>query len=186
MKSIMILMDEHQLILRALRASQLMTRRYVEEYRVNASDVKDFVTFVEQYADTFHHKKEEEVLFRWMQDRGFPIHGGPIEVMLYEHDIGRSHIASLKKMLEEGLHVEKKDIVALASLLGDFSAHLGQHIFKEDNILYPMAQQLAEEKSDADLLSAYAKKISDAESFVTQQKFSDLVGNLEKKYAKNS
>ncbi|MGD0266766.1 MAG: hemerythrin domain-containing protein, partial [Candidatus Methylomirabilota bacterium] len=37
-----------------------------------------------------HHGKEENLLFKTMVDRGFPRQGGPIAVMLHEHETGRS------------------------------------------------------------------------------------------------
>jgi hypothetical protein len=53
------------------------------------------VEFLRGFADKYHHGKEEELLFKRMADREFPLQGGPIAVMLNEHDMGRAFIKGI-------------------------------------------------------------------------------------------
>lgn len=55
--------------------------------------------FIRNFADRCHRAKEEDQLFVRMQDRGSPFEGGPIAVMLMEHEEGRRHIGAVAKAI---------------------------------------------------------------------------------------
>jgi hemerythrin-like domain-containing protein len=42
------------------------------------------------YADRQHHVKEEDLLFLELEKKGMPRDGGPVGVMLMEHQFGTS------------------------------------------------------------------------------------------------
>lgn len=96
---------------------------------------KEFLEFTENFAEP-HHQKEEQVLYPAMEKKGIPREGGPIGVMLMEHEIKRGHVKDLRNAVEnnksEGI---KEPALAIISLLRD-------HISKENDILYPMAEQV--------------------------------------------
>lgn len=59
------------------------------------------IDFVRNYADKYHHKKEENHLFNVMSDElGSDVRNGPVMGMLVEHDFGRAHIYDMEKALE--------------------------------------------------------------------------------------
>ena len=55
-------------------------------------ELSRFVRFIREFADARHHGKEEDILFRAMVAAGFPADGGPIAVMLMDHEAGREHV----------------------------------------------------------------------------------------------
>ncbi len=187
MKSITILMNEHQLILRALTVARNMARHFTGSGEINMDDVKSWLDFVVNYSDKFHHLKEENVLFKWMCEKGFPENGGPLGCMLSEHSAGRGLIDNLKETLLSPYQrdpVEK--INDVAQLLNQFAAHLEEHIAKEDNVLYPMARSLATEGDDEMLASRYQKASDGNESEKIDAKYTQMVAALEAKYVLNS
>lgn len=96
--------------------------------------------FFRNFADKCHHSKEEKLLFVKMVERGMSEEVGPIAVMLREHEEGRAHVRSIAE-----LSAGKTDEKAKPELISHVRAYadlLGQHIQKEDNILYPMADQI--------------------------------------------
>ncbi|MBI2038641.1 MAG: hemerythrin domain-containing protein [Candidatus Nealsonbacteria bacterium] len=106
--------------------------------------VKEFLEFTENYAEPHHHK-EEKVLFPALEKKGIPNEGGPIGVMLAEHEIKRGLVKELRKAVKDVNEDKiKENALAIVSLLRD-------HIFKEDNILYPCAKDALSEKELADL-----------------------------------
>ena len=139
--AIMLLMNEHRVIDRVLDCLD----RYAAAIRagdsVERGDLAKFVRFVREFADTKHHSKEEKILFPALQENGFPRDSGPVAVMLYEHDVGRELVAQLHSaasaLSNEELWNNPAPIIQAASR---FTQLLRQHIQKEDNILYPMAQ----------------------------------------------
>ncbi|MCM2305178.1 MAG: hemerythrin domain-containing protein [Elusimicrobia bacterium] len=133
------LMDDHQIILRMLRALNGMCLRIGAGESVPAGDVAAALDFIKVFADYAHHGKEEDLLFPAMEAAGFPRGGGPIAVMLMEHEQGRAYVKSLAAALERVRAGEAAALKDLARSASGYSALLSAHIGKEDNILYPMA-----------------------------------------------
>jgi hemerythrin-like domain-containing protein len=141
MDAIEVLMTEHRLIERAIDALVA----FADEVRSGATDDRAelgrFVTFIREFADGCHHGKEEAVLFQAMIEAGFPRNGGPIAVMLMEHDHGRQQVAALGMLAGKEAPWSAADRQRLADAAHGYASLLRQHIHKEDAILYPLAEQ---------------------------------------------
>ncbi len=142
MNPIETLMNEHKVILSVCDASAREAERLASGGAVNAPKVESILDFIRSFADRFHHAKEEDLLFARMAGRGFPVEGGPIGMMLREHEIGRGHVAAIAGALPRAAAGDASARMAAAENLGGWAALLRQHIFKEDNILYPMAVRM--------------------------------------------
>jgi hemerythrin-like domain-containing protein len=70
-----------------------------------------------------------------------PKNGGPIAVMLHEHDHGRGLVGILKARAEQAGPWTDADRNEVADVARGYSAMLHAHIHKEDAVLYPMAEQ---------------------------------------------
>lgn len=129
-------MNEHQLILKYLD----LMEKYVEFSQAN--DDKDlllekaqgFISFIQKFTDTYHHAKEENVLFKYLQAPGILSHCNPLPVMRSEHEQVRMYALNMKDALENN------DLKALCDNAYAYSQTLRQHIFNENNVLYPMAE----------------------------------------------
>ena len=130
-----VLSDEHQNILKVIKA----VRKECQKIKAGGALDHEFFTqaidFIKNYADKFHHAKEEDILFKAMCQPDIAMHCNPIDQMLHEHDLGRGFI----KNAVEALETDDSDRV-VASIL-DYAYLLEDHIAKEDNILYPMAAE---------------------------------------------
>jgi hemerythrin-like domain-containing protein len=104
--------------------------------------VEKIIDFIKNFADKYHHLKEEDVLFMEMEKHGMSRNGGPLAVMLHEHDEGRNYI----QLAVEGIEQFKLgDVYAFEEIkenLLSYCTLLTQHIGKENNILYPMAERI--------------------------------------------
>ncbi len=102
------------------------------------------VDFIRNYADKFHHAKEEDILFKELDHPEVQMHCDPRGQMLHEHDMGRKFVKGMEEGAADG---DKSKAVENAR---GYAQLLQEHIHKEDNILYPMAEQaLGEERSRA-------------------------------------
>jgi hemerythrin-like domain-containing protein len=139
-----ILMQEHRLIEVVLSSLEEGAQRLGAGLSIDPQFFIDAAEFVSGYADSCHHGKEEDILFREMQQQ-MGIDGmGPVEMMLQEHDMGRRYTAGFRaaaKRLQDGDSDARQDIVDNALAFIDL---LREHILKEDEILYPMAEQFLE------------------------------------------
>jgi hemerythrin-like domain-containing protein len=142
MKSIDILVEEHKYIKIVLGEIRKQCITIVHGGKVDFQLFYNVIDFVRNFADKYHHKKEEDRLFNIMAEQlGLGVASGPIAGMLIEHDIGRAHIADLEKALkdcENGNMDAKVDIIANA--IG-YEQLLLKHIDKEDNAIYRHAEK---------------------------------------------
>lgn len=149
-----ILKDEHTLILQALDG---LERKLIALEAGAAPDRTYFekaVKFIRTFADDCHHGKEEDLLFKTMVDRGFPLQGGPIAVMLSEHETGRAYV---HQMAEAAAGIGQ-DPAAAGKIVRNGRAYiqlLRPHIDKENMILYPMADNMLSSEDQAYLGEAF-------------------------------
>lgn len=171
-----ILKEEHAHILKVIEALKRECHEIQEKKRLDRNFFQQAVDFVKNYADSFHHAKEEDILFVQMREHLDELHCNPVEQMLLEHKLGREYI----KKLVEGIKEEEKEKVA-RSCLG-YCELLCDHIFKEDNILYPMADDVFTEKERAYMLDKF-KKAEEGNNFfkANLKKYLDFANLAEKR-----
>jgi len=161
------LMHEHRLIERVSRALVA----FADGQRRNAGDdraeLKRFVTFIGRFSDGTHHRKEEDILFAEMVEGGFSRDGGPVAVMLREHDEVRSYGAVLVDLAGRERPWSAADRDRLAQAASAYVELLLEHIQKEDGILYPVADAHLPAESKARVDSRCAR--FDAESSAETQ-----------------
>ena len=155
------MVDEHKLIKKVIdvlekAAAKLENNGNIEpEFFDNAAD------FIRNFADKFHHAKEEDILFKEMIKKGMPERDSPIEVMLIEHDQGRDFV---KGMIEanERFRKNRDDRKAIYDIIKNAKGYielLREHIEKEDEILYPLAERMFAKKEK----DRIKKEFNDAE-----------------------
>lgn len=112
--------------------------------------LEQLIDFFTTFVDRCHHSKEEELLFPALEAVGVSREGGPIGVMLKEHQQGRDHVAKMKADLvryRDGDRTAAGDLVHHARA---YIALLNRHIDKENNVLFVLADKhLSEDKQMA-------------------------------------
>ena len=141
MTAIEILVKEHDSILQMIEITQTILNKN-DETKVNLQHVEEIIDFVQNFADKYHHLKEEDVLFMELEKHGMPREGGPVGVMLLEHDEGRNYIKLASKAVAEYKQGNSAALTEIESNLLNFCTLLTNHIAKENNILYPMAERM--------------------------------------------
>jgi hemerythrin-like domain-containing protein len=143
MKATQVLSDEHQVILRVIAALETNTKKLEGGQTIRPEFFLEASAFIKGFADGCHHMKEEGVLFKAMVASGMPQDSGPIAVMLAEHEQGRVFNRQMKagaERLQYGDDPQARRAV-IQNALG-YCQLLSQHIQKEDNILFPMADRV--------------------------------------------
>ncbi|HET6417895.1 MAG TPA: hemerythrin domain-containing protein [Polyangiales bacterium] len=150
------LMQEHRVIEKALDAMEGWSAKLGRATEPDEkAELARFVAFIQGFADAYHHGKEEDILFVLMGQHGFPRHVGPIAVMLQEHDLGRSLVGVLGGLAKQSAPWSKEDRATIAQTVQEFSALLRQHIRKEDQVLYPMADARLPEPIKAEMFRRF-------------------------------
>ena len=97
------------------------------------------------------------MLFATMARNGMPTDDGPIGVMLFEHDRARELTAGLGKAAERWAGGDRDVADTLADYARAYGELLTQHIYKEDNILFPMAAQAILPQEQDELLHEFGR-----------------------------
>ena len=180
MKSIDILVGEHKNIKLVLREIRRQCISIVRGGDVEFQAFYNIIDFVRNYADKYHHKKEEDRLFNVMAEQlGFGAESGPIAGMLLEHDIGRAHIMDLEKALKEcekGSTDAKVDIIA--SAIG-YEKMLSKHIEKEDNAIYKHAERRLSKETLEKLDMEFEAVEEDSQNTAIRNKYIEFAKSLE-------
>jgi len=141
-KAIEVLMNEHRLIEQVLGSLEAFASEVEGGLAAERPVIADYGAFFREFADAGHHGKEEDVLFRRMNERGFPRETGPVAVMLHEHEVGRGHVSALRQVGDGTGPLSAAETLLVLENAGAFIPLLRAHILKEDRILYPMAVRL--------------------------------------------
>ena len=140
------LMEDHQVFLRTVRSF----RGDLENSRPGARggetlprQVAGFARFLLRDVDRIHGQQEERGLFPVL-GRHLPVGGGPITVMVGEHEMLRSLQRDLersgRKLEADSLADDARQTIEVTS--GAVEDLLAVHVLKEDSVLFPMAYQV--------------------------------------------
>ncbi|WP_026840565.1 hemerythrin domain-containing protein [Citrifermentans bremense] len=149
------LKDEHQLILRMLALLEQNAKRTEEGTFKNYQFYLDGVDFIRNYADRFHHAKEEDVLFEALVANGMPRANSPVAAMLMEHDLGRAFVKAMEEAATRALNGEAGQQEAIVANARGYLELLRDHIAKEDDILYPLAERVLPEEMRENIVAGY-------------------------------
>lgn len=150
-----VMVDEHQLILRMITLVEHNTALLAAGKFRNWQFYLDAVDFIRNYADRFHHAKEEDVLFAELVKNGMPEKQSPIEAMHMEHDQGRAHVRAMEEAAQKALDGETGQTTVIIEHATGYAALLRGHIDKENDILYPLAERILPETVRSGMRAAY-------------------------------
>jgi hemerythrin-like domain-containing protein len=147
---------EHDAILRLLDAADEAARRLDAGAPVEPKTLDGLLEVFRLFADRCHHGKEEDLLFPKLHEKGLPREMGPIGVMLGEHEQGR---ALIRQMAEAAARAQGRPQAGAewARAARGYTALLREHIFKENNILFVMAEQLLSPEEQRELAAAFER-----------------------------
>jgi hemerythrin-like domain-containing protein len=181
MQATEILIREHELILRGVAVLERMARRANSGQAVPPGDARAIIEFIRKFADGCHHAKEEGVLFPAMIAAGIPEQGGPVGVMLAEHDQGRAAVKEMDTAVA-AFGSAPSALEAFASAAFAYTTLLTNHIFKENNVLFRMADQVIPASQDAAMVAAYEEHEARVTAPGEHERFHAMIDALERGY----
>jgi hemerythrin-like domain-containing protein len=134
------LINEHGRILRGLE--YLSAARHALEKNLHPPKAffETAVHFFRQYADKFHHYKEEYLMFGFLARKK----AGAIDLEMgslrYQHELNRGCISKIEKSLKGYDMGNEIAVTTLLVSLASFISILRRHIFREDALFFPMAE----------------------------------------------
>lgn len=171
-----LLKEDHRVIEKMLGALEGAARGMASGGEVPTKLLEDALEFSQTFVDRCHHGKEEACLFPCLERRGIPNEGGPIGVMLREHQIGREMATNVRVAMRKD--TTKPEVRAeLARLCMNYVNHLRNHIFKEENILFNMGDGVMDPGDHKSSIECYERT---EEERVGESKHREMVSLAEK------
>lgn len=113
------------------------------------------IDFCRNFADKCHHLKEETILFPVLEARGIPREGGPIGMMLAEHEEGRGYVRAMAAALETAPVNPAEALALLQQKAIAYVRLLREHIMKEDEVLFGMADSILSDEEQKGLIREF-------------------------------
>ena len=180
MKATEILMSEHQVILRMIAALEKATDLLEAGQPVPPQLFIEASDFIKGFADGCHHKKEEGVLFKAMGENGMPSSGGPVAVMLAEHEAGRAFNRGMRAAAEKLAAGDPSAAQEVIRNARGYAALLTQHIAKENQVLFPMADKVIPVGKHAAVMEGFEHVEHEETGEGVHEKYLALVAQIEK------
>jgi len=173
------LVYEHELIERAMAVlkqnlDKLESKTYDPTQLIRALD------FLLEFGDKVHNKKEEDHLFPLMQERGIPVEGGPLGVMLAEHEAERQLLSRLMTEVPKLADFPPGEVERFKQEGLEYLRIRAEHIWKENDVLYNMGRQVLSADDGTALLDSFNAIDEAAYGKTAKENYLSMVVELEK------
>ena len=142
-----VLRDEHCVILDWIGRLEVAAARLEGGDTLPDERWTELIDWLRTFADDRHHAKEENLLFPAMIRAGIPARGGPVDVMLEDHEECRALMAAMAAGPPAGRAAAARRYVRL----------LREHIAKENEVLFPLAEAVLDADAQAALLHEFVQ-----------------------------
>lgn len=168
---------DHELIEKVIKAMESTIQLLNNGKQIPESILLPVIDFSKNFTDVCHHSKEENSLFPALEQAGMPRNMGPIAMMLMDHErsreIGKEMECSAKDYISSG------NSAKLISDMQQYVEHITEHLWKENNRLFMMAEarlQYVSKKVDKELNEIEELKLK--ETGKTREHYEQLAETL--------
>lgn len=141
------LYEEHNIIIDAINIAYDL-RKIIDNSDLYEEQANSLIMFFKEFADKYHHQKEETVLFPQMIKANELLESGVVQEMYENHEDFRKLINEIEKS------IKNKDFENAQEKLEQYIGALTDHIAVENEEVFEIAQTLFNEK---DLEKIYYK-----------------------------
>ncbi|HXG74619.1 MAG TPA: hemerythrin domain-containing protein [Candidatus Nitrosotenuis sp.] len=132
------LRKDHELIEKVVKSMEVTLQLLRQGKKIPESILMPVIDFSKNFTDVCHHGKEEGSLFPALEQSGMPRHMGPIAVMLMEHEMTRQIASRMEESAKK--YIDTGSTQELISDIQEYIEHISQHLWKENNRLFVMAE----------------------------------------------
>jgi len=144
----------------------------------DVNHLEQIVEIIRNFADGLHHAKEENLFFPLLSERGFSSTQGPVAVMLHEHVLGRNFVKGIAEHIPLFKSGDKAALNEIFRNMNGYAELLRNHISKENNILFRMADNALSESDNNNLLIKFAEAEKNHIQTADAKKYSEQIKEL--------
>ena len=146
---------EHEKIMILLDILQRICAELEAKRDINPLYLGQVIEFMKIFVDKFHHGKEEDLLFPAMRKAGGLRESGPIRELMIDHITGRSLARNMNLAAERYRKYDSGAPVRFVESAKSYISLLIEHIHKEDETYFPMAEKTLSEMQKKELLVSF-------------------------------
>lgn len=146
---------EHEKILILLRILERICARLEVRRNINPLYLGQMINFMKVFIDKFHHGKEEDLLFPAMQKAGVRREPCPIGELMIDHIKGRSLARRMNLAAERYGKYDRAAPAQFVESAKSYISLLSEHIRKEDEIYFPLAEKALSERQKKELWESF-------------------------------
>jgi len=173
------LIAEHEMIERGMAVLKNCLENISESVK-EPLQLRRAIDFLLEFGDNIHNTKEEKFLFPLMEQKGLPVEGGPIGVMLMEHEAERKLLHKMMAELPELAEASEAARQKFAAEGFEYLTIRAEHIWKENDILYPMGRKVFTDEDNTDLLAEFEKVNEQTYGASAKDLFAQMLLEVEK------
>ncbi|HEY5470183.1 MAG TPA: hemerythrin domain-containing protein [Bacteroidales bacterium] len=143
--------EDHIHVLKLTDVMRAVTR----SKKPDIEHIENIIDIIRNFADGLHHAKEENLFFPALENKGFSAKQGPVAVMLHEHIQGRNFVKGIVENLELYKNGDNAAITGIYHNMSGYADLLLNHITKENNVLFRMADNTLSHIEQKNLLSQF-------------------------------
>jgi hemerythrin-like domain-containing protein len=150
------LMIEHRLIERMLLATKDALAKIRLKHKADPVFLDIAIDFIRMYADRTHHGKEEDILFRQLENK--PLSDEDRRVMnelIEEHVFGRQTTKALDEANTRYRNGDESALADIADKLQTLIEFYPKHIEKEDKVFFPASRTYFTDAEDQAMLTEF-------------------------------
>jgi hemerythrin-like domain-containing protein len=158
MKPTEMLVEEHKVFTQALDSFRLARERMEQGVNPPAAFFEKAVDFARNFIDKYHHFKEEYLMFTLLAEKHQSELDGEIQALRQQHEHSREFVSEMANAL--GGYAKGKDaqITIMLENLASYTTLLRHHIYREDNVFYPMVERDLSQQELDDLAELFRKE----------------------------
>lgn len=173
---------EHKVIQKVVAVMAQLAAQLELRHTVAGDVLRDLLQFMRVFSEQCHHGKEESYFFPYLESKGVPSTGCPLAALKGEHAKARQLLDNLNSASAAYLADSEQGRLPLLDVLQSIVTLYPAHIWKEDYLLFPLADKILSEGDHGALLQQF-EKAEQALGNHAQERFEQLANNMSKRIA---
>jgi hemerythrin-like domain-containing protein len=176
MRAVEMLLEDHRDIERMLAVLAGAMTRLRNGESVDGQALKQIVEFLLEYADHYHHVREEQHIFPVLERYPLLTMAGRLDCMPGEHEIGRQVTTTLREATERYGSGDVSAASDFVDAAGKYLQLLAHHMGIEEGVLFELAEKVVSDEDDAAMaegLAAAARAYQESGELVRMRRMLD-------------
>lgn len=170
------LMDEHRLIEHMVHLIDEQVKVIEEKNEINLAVIDLITDFLKTYASSCHERKEEEVLFKKLNEKDIPAsYEETIKVLKADHEFARKTVTKIISERERYIAGVKESLMEIINQLRILVKLYPKHIKKEEDEFYKQIVDYLTSKEESSMIEDFNK----LDQELIHKKYQQVIERLE-------